>query len=196
MIRINLLQGRRLGTTRRFRGWRVLAIFIFSGIVFILGTLQVELLNRLEKSADRLRSRKSQVTRYRQMDKEIRRLGTKLSGLQQKIYLIQTLERQRSLPARLLTAMAEVIIPQKLGFEQIAYGDNTVTIKGIALDDSAVLGFINRLRLRPFFTEVTLRAIEEKALADRGRVQAFEIRCRVHPTKTAPVMADDRTSGQ
>lgn len=183
MIRINLLPYRAARKKENIR-YQV-NIFLLS--VVLVGLLVFLYNAKLNGNIDELnlaiKNTKEQVAKYEKINKEIAEIKKKLTNLQKKMAVMDTLEANRFAPTRLLDTMTQVIVPKRMWFTGMESKDNTVKITGIALDNKTVADFMVRLEQSGLFKEVDLKTLKRKTV-QKQNFKSFQIICTKKPPTT------------
>ena len=190
MIRINLLPFR--AARRRENIRRQISIFLLS-FVFVSAALyyyHMQLNLQLKELKTQSEDVKSRLKVFRKKAREVDQIKEALDTLKKKIDTIKTLEMNRREPVRLMEAMTEVVIPQRMWFTDFAEKkilDNAkakelevVEIKGIALDNKTVADFMTQLEKLGVFVSVNLTTLKQVTI-QKLNVKGFEIACEKIP---------------
>jgi type IV pilus assembly protein PilN len=182
MIRINLLPFRAARKKENIR--RQVSIFLLS-LVFLLILLfyhNWNLGHKIDGLNAKITQTNSELKKYEAINKEIEEIKKKLSNLKQNLAVMDTLEANRFEPTRLMEAMTQVIVPQRMWFTRLDSKDKTVDIKGIALDNKTVADFMVRLEQSGLFSDVNLETLKAQAV-QKANLKSFQISC----VKKAPI---------
>jgi type IV pilus assembly protein PilN len=180
MIRINLLPFRAARKKENIR--RQVSIFLLS-LVFLLILLfyhNWNLGHKIDGLNAKIAQTNSELKKYEAINKEIEEIKKKLSNLKQKMTVMDTLEANRFEPTRLMEAMTQVIVPQRMWFTRLDSKDKTVDIKGIALDNKTVADFMIRLEQSGLFSDVNLDTLKAQTV-QKSNLKSFQISCVKKP---------------
>ncbi len=182
MIRINLLPFRAARKTENIR--RQVSLFILSLIlVFVVITgVSIWKNKQIDNLNAKLDASKKELVRYKKDAKNVEIMKSKLKTLQQKTDVMVKLDKNRKDPVKLLEAMTEIVVPNRMWFTSLDATGNTVVIRGIALDNKTTADFMTRLETSPLFSNVTLQSIRQGA----EKLKNFGITCQKAPQKTSP----------
>jgi type IV pilus assembly protein PilN len=100
----------------------------------------------------------------------------KLEILKKKTSVIESLEKNRFEPVRLLDTMSLKVIAKRMWFKSFKSSDKTVDITGIALDNKTVADFMTRLQGSGLFSAVKLKTIKKTKVKDSD-LKSFRISC-------------------
>ena len=176
MIRINLLPFRAARKKENVR--RQISIFVLSLILLFL-TLTVAQNwsgNKLEKMEADLKETKAEVDRLSKITDKIKKYKKEIAETEQKIKVIQQLEADRTEPVRLLDAMTDLIIPNRMWFTAFDAKGNNVEVKGIAIDNKTVADFMTRLENSKRFSAVNLQNVKLDRIRNLD-MKSFQITC-------------------
>ena len=190
MIRINLLPFR--AARRRENIRRQISIFllsfIFTSIALFYYHMQLNL--QLVELKTQSEDVKSKLKIFQNKAQEVDQIKEALDTLKKKIDTIKTLEMHRREPVRLMEAMTEVVIPQRMWFTDFAEKKivddakaetiGIVEIKGIALDNKTVADFMTELENLGVFVSVNLTTLKQVTI-QKLNVKGFEIACEKIP---------------
>jgi len=183
MIRINLLPFRAARKKENIR--RQVSIFLLS-LAFLLILLfyyNWSLGNQIDNLNASIKHTKSELEKYEEINREIQEIKKKLSNLNQKMAVMETLEANRFEPTRLMDAMTQVIVPKRMWFTRMDSKDQSVQIRGIALDNKTVADFMVRLEQSGLFSDVNLNTLKAQTV-QKSNLKSFQISCvKKPPTK-------------
>jgi type IV pilus assembly protein PilN len=167
MIRINLLPFRAARKKENVR--RQVSVFLLSLVlVAILAVIvHVWFNNRIGGLNERIASTKAQVAKYNKINAEIAEIKKKLAVLDKKIQVIQTLDRNRKAPVRLLDSMTQLLVANRMWFTRMDYKDDDIKLDGIALDNQTVADFMTRVQEFPDYQAVKLASIKQERFTNK-----------------------------
>jgi type IV pilus assembly protein PilN len=167
MIRINLLPFRAARKKENVR--RQVSVFLLSLVlVSILAVIvHVWLNNRIAGLNEQIASTKTQVAKYNKINAEIGEIKKKLAVLDKKIQVIQTLDRNRKAPVRLMDSMTQLVVANRMWFTRMDFKDDAIKLDGIALDNQTVADFMTRVQEFPDYQEVKLASIKQERYTNK-----------------------------
>ena len=176
MIRINLLPFRAARKKENIR--RQVSIFFLSFflVVIVLGYFHISLGSKISDLKAKIETTKKEVAKYEKINKEIALLKNKLEILKKKTSVIESLEKNRFEPVRLLDTMSLKVIAKRMWFKSFKSNAKTVEIEGIALDNKTVADFMTRLQGSGLFGAVKLKTIKKTKVKDSD-LKSFQISC-------------------
>ncbi len=176
MIRINLLPFRTARKKENVR--RQLTILLSSLFLAIISLfyINMELNSRVQEVDGKVKYVKSEITKYEKINKEIAEIKGKLEVLKTKLGVIKELETNRYEPVRLMDAMTNLVVPNRMWFVGFDTTGKTVNISGVAVDSQTIADFMTRLEGSKLFEAVNLKAIK-KQMVKQANLKSFEISC-------------------
>ena len=192
MIRINLLPFRAARKKENVR--RQVSIFFLSFflVVIVLGYLHISLGNKISNLKAKIETTKKEVAKYDKINIEIASLKKKLEILKKKTNVIESLEKNRFEPVRLLDTMSLKVIAKRMWFKSFKSSAKTVEIDGIALYNKSVADFMTRLQGSGLFSTVRLKTIKKTKVKD-SNLKSFKISC-TREAMTKPKKAKPKIS--
>ena len=176
MIRINLLPFRAARKKENIR--RQVSIFFLSFFLVVMALVyyHISLGNKILSLKAKIETTKKEVAKYDKINKEIASFKKQLEILKKKTSVIESLEKNRFEPVRLLDTMSLKIIAKRMWFKSFESRDKTVEIDGIALDNKTVADFMTRLQGTGLFSAVRLKTIKKAKIKDSD-LKSFQISC-------------------
>ena len=186
MIRINLLPFRAARRKENVR--RQVSIFCLSFILITIGMFyyQLKLSSKIQDLTSRVNTVRQQLKAKQKAAREVDRIKKELALLQLKVEAIKTVKLRRRKPVQLLDTMTRTVVPKRMWFTSFNTDNNTVRIKGIALDQKTVADFMIRLETCGLFSGVNLSTLKHIQMEGLG-LKSFEIACDKVRLNTAPV---------
>ena len=109
--------------------------------------------------------------------KEVAKYKVEGDDFKRKITAIKELSKMRLIELKALDYIQN-IIPEKLWFTDVKYGESTFVIKGSAIEDNALSEFLKELESSSFFEEILI--IQAKEIKDdTGSKVVFEIQTKL-----------------
>ncbi|MBW2563304.1 MAG: PilN domain-containing protein, partial [Deltaproteobacteria bacterium] len=146
-------------------------------VVIVLGYLHISLGNKIVTLKAKIETTKKEVAKYEKINKEIAALKKKLEILKKKTNVIESLEKNRFEPVRLLDTMSLKVIAKRMWFKNFKSSAKTVEIDGIALDNKTVADFMTRLQGSGLFSAVRLKTIKKTRIKN-SNLKSFKISCK------------------
>jgi len=176
MIRINLLPFRTARKKENVR--RQLSILLSSLFlaIILMFYINIRLNVQLKEVNDKVKSTKTEIAKYEEINREIAEIKGKLEVLKTKMNVINDLEANRYEPVRLMDAMTSLVIPNRMWFLSFDVVGKAVNISGVAVDSQTVADFMIRLEGSKLFEAVNLKTIK-KQMVRQASLKSFEISC-------------------
>jgi type IV pilus assembly protein PilN len=177
MIRINLLPVREARRKAEV-GSQVAMIAISAGVsvVLSLGIHQV-VRAELGGAQKRIAALNQQLAEYKPQQAKVDAFKAKKADIQQKLAVIERLERSRSGPVHILDELA-TRTPDRVWLTELKADDGQIQLEGMSLDNELVALFLTSLNDSPYFTNVELKATELKTV-DSLKLNTFKITARL-----------------
>jgi type IV pilus assembly protein PilN len=107
--------------------------------------------------------------------KQLNDLVSKQQELEKRRAVIRELIAKRDVPIRILDALSQTIIPEKLWLVKVTEQGSSMTLEGFALDNQTVAQYMKTLEDLPLFANVQLELSQQQVLAEI-KLQKFVIR--------------------
>jgi len=176
MIKINLLPYKE----ERKRAAIVQQIVALSAslIIFILiiGTTHFYMtttLNRLERNVETAKKKLEELTR---ITGDLEKFKQDKALVEKKIAIIQSLEKGRSGPVRILNEFATRIPKGRIWLITIEKMGNNLQIEGMAKDNPTIALFMKKLEGSPYIRTVDLVSSKQQPIAD-VKLMRFKLSC-------------------
>jgi len=185
MIRINLLPYRAARKKENIR----IQVNVFLGSVFIVillvGWYNSYLGGRIKALNEEISSTREQVAKYKKINAEITEIKNKLTVLDRKIKVIQSLEADRKAPVQNLDYLYHLLVEKRMWYTQIQEKGDTFKLSGIALDNHTVADYMTRIEKSEQFQNVKLAAIKQYTLQGKDlKLKQFEVNFQRKPMET------------
>jgi len=185
MIEINLLpvrEARRKADLRQYVMQFVLVVIVMLGGV---GLFHSRLIDRMDRTQARVTQMQSDIDQFKPQLAQVAAFKKRKSELENKIEVIDGLDRARSGPVRVMDELASRT-PDRLWLTGISTKGNIITLKGQSLDNELIALFLRRLGESDYFTNVDLGSA--KLGKDGGlKLVKFDITARlVSPSDAEP----------
>lgn len=121
-------------------------------------------------------SLKRKVASAQDYDKQIRELKAQEDNLGQKLTAVKKAISEKKNPAPILLYVSKNI-PQELWVKELVLENDTMSIKGEALDYTSIGNFVNNLRSSVFIKEANIISTNSTVReTDKRRIESFEVR--------------------
>jgi type IV pilus assembly protein PilN len=178
MIRINLLPIRQIKKKKKLQkevaGFGIIvAVLVIALVFFSMGlTMKVEALQQKIKD---LNSTKKE---YNQIIAEIKQLEKTQELLEKKISVIRDLKRNTQINVRVLDELASVTPSERLWLNSLQHSGGRLVISGVALDNSTIAQFMERLTRSAYFADADL-ASSTATVIGGNKLQSFSLTIKV-----------------
>ena len=185
MIEINLLpvrEARRKADLRQYVMQLVLVVIVMLGG---LGLFHSRLVDRIDRTEARVAQMQSDIDQFKPQLAQVAAFKKQKAELENKIEVIEGLDRARSGPVRILDELASRT-PDRLWLTGVSTKGDLITLKGQSLDNELVALFLRRLGDSEYFTNVDLGSAK---LGNEGglKLVKFDITAKlVAPGENAP----------
>jgi type IV pilus assembly protein PilN len=175
MLQINLLpvrEARRKEDSRQLSMQAVLALLIVcAAIGFTHSIISEEIAN----SKSRVAQMQRDIDQYKPQLEQVAAFRNQKKKLKNKIGVIDSLDRARAGPVRVLNELASRT-PDRLWLTSLSTEGKTIVMAGKSLDNDLVALFLRRLGESEYFTDVDLDKTEMKGESGGLRLMSFRIR--------------------
>jgi type IV pilus assembly protein PilN len=120
---------------------------------------------------------KKEVEIFENKAKEVDAIKKKLAVLNSKTEIINKLERDRKAPLKMLDAMSQSVISQRMWLTRLDAQGKDIKLKGIALDNKTVADFMTRLEETKLYKSVNLATLAKSNIKHMDLKQ-FDINCK------------------
>ncbi|NPA95430.1 MAG: PilN domain-containing protein [Thermodesulfobacteria bacterium] len=178
MVRINLLPVREI--KRRARAKQEITLFGLALIAFlvllgVIGFFQASKAKQLKMELTKIRHEKQ---RYSKVLKQIKQLEKDKKTLEKKIDIIHRLKAESSLTVHILDEIANRTPTKRMWLTSLNQKGGTLTLKGMALDNRTIAGYMESLKQSPYIKDVNLTNSSLKKYAGRD-LKSFSLTCSV-----------------
>jgi type IV pilus assembly protein PilN len=159
MIRINLLPVRE--ARRRADVQQQLAVMglVLAASLGGVGWVHLAMKGRISDAHARVAQTEAEIKKYDEQVKQVEAYKAKKKEVQDKLDVIQGLERSRSGPVHMMDELA-IHTPERLWLTKLESKGGKLTIEGMSLDNEIVAMFLTKLNDSAYFDKVELGATE------------------------------------
>jgi type IV pilus assembly protein PilN len=177
MIRINLLPVREAKKKADIR--QQLAMIGMSAGISVVLAVGIHTLVRADLAITKRRvvQLNQQLVEFKPQQEQVDAFKAKKADIQQKLTVIERLERSRSGPVHILDELASRT-PDRVWLTLLAANDGQIELKGMSLDNELVALFLTSLNESKYFANVELKETELK-LVDSLKLNTFRIMARL-----------------
>lgn len=174
MIRINLLPVREARRKAGVRQQMMLLAASLVGAVVLAGAVQVWMMGRISSARERVASLEKQLEQFKPQQEQVAAFKAKKAEIEQKLAVIEKLERSRSGPVHIMDELSSHI-PERVWLNDLEANNGQLALSGMSLDNELVALFLRALDDSPYFARVELESTELK-LVDSLKLNTFQIR--------------------
>jgi len=177
MIKINLLLGREERKKESIRKevvvFMVVVVLVLAGIGFV----QWMSSRQREDLVAQIRNSEAELKRLEIIKKEIKKAKANKKILEEKLSIIETLNKNRTRPVLIMSYLASEI-PDKMWLKSLDKKDRSLTLEGVALDDETIANFMKRLQQSELFSTVQL-VVTERVTIEKLNLKKFTMICTI-----------------
>jgi type IV pilus assembly protein PilN len=188
MIRINLLGQARPKAAKKAVPLEatVQIIFLLLALAIsavVLGVTYVSQKKQLDTVNSRITQLNAEKTRLQQIKQEVNQFDSQKSILQQRIGVIETLQKNRTGAQELLQQVANTVVRiDSLWLTSLERKGEALEIQGEAGSINAVANFITELRRSGYFGKVEIKEAKEDDLARGATTYNFQMSAAISPS--------------
>ena len=182
MIKINLIPFRAARRKENIR--RQISVFLLS-LLFISVVLvyyNTTLGSKISELESNIASTKKQLTATQKKARQVDQIKKKLNLLQRKTRVIRNLELNRKEPVKMLDAMTQLIVPERMWITSFKNQGRRINLNGIALDNQTVADFMTRMERSKLFSSINLKKVNRKRIG-KNNLKSFAITANKRVTK-------------
>jgi type IV pilus assembly protein PilN len=187
MIRINLLgQARPKATKQTVPLEATVQILLFVAAVavaaVVLTVVYISQNRQLEETRSRIRDLQAEKASLQQIKTDVDRFESQKAVLQQRINVIETLQKNRSGAQDLLQMVANTVVRvDSLWLTSVSRTGDSLDIEGEAGSIAAVANFITELKRSGYFTNVEIKEAKEDDLRPAVETYNFSMSVSIAP---------------
>lgn len=123
-----------------------------------------------------LNSLKKKISQTQSLERQIRELKTQEENLGQKLLAVKQAISEKKNPAPLLLYIAKNV-PNELWIKELTLQNDSLIIKGEALDYTSIGNFVNNLRSSVFIKDANITSTSSNVReSDKRRIESFEVK--------------------
>jgi type IV pilus assembly protein PilN len=197
MIRINLLPFRAARKREDIRRQVSISGLMLILYIVILGVWIIRLMTSVSDLKIQETSKKTELEGYKKELEEIKSLEKKTNEINAKLAVIKELEKGKTGPVLLFSAIADAVPKDKLWLTSLKEGNGTLVLTGTAMDNETVALFMNNLeKAKDVIKVVDLKSATLKELPQfKLKVSNFVLECKTYAYK-AEKKVDSKKTGK
>jgi type IV pilus assembly protein PilN len=185
MIRINLLpvrEARRKADVRQ----QLLVLVATAAAALVLSVVTHQFVRgQISSTRSRIESLNQQLAQYKDQQAQVEAFKAKKADIEQKLAVIDRLEKSRSGPVHILDELASRT-PERVWLTLLSATDGRIELEGMSLDNELVALFLTSLNDSKYFGNVELKKTELK-IVDSLKLNTFKIVAQLEsPDAPAP----------
>jgi len=189
MLEINLLpvrEARRQADLRQYMMQLVLMVILAMGVI---GLVHSRIGDQVERAQVRVKQMQNDIDQFKPQLEQVAAFKKRKAQLEKKIDVIDSLDRARSGPVRVLNELA-TRTPDRLWLTSLSTKGRTISMQGQSLDNELVALFLRSLGDSEYFGNVDLDSTKLGAEKGGLKLVTFRIRAEiVNPKGSAPTKA-------
>lgn len=200
MIRINLLGQSRPKAAKKAvpleATVQIVFLLVAIGVaVVVLGITYYQQKSELDKTNAKIVELRNEKTALTQVKQEVDQFESQKAVLQQRIDVIETLQRNRTGAQELLQQVANTVVRvDQLWLTGLTQTGNTISIDGEAGSINAVANFLTQLKRSGYFDQIEIKEAKENDVSKGVETFGFSITASI--SQQAPTaQAQARTAG-
>lgn len=172
MIKINLLPVREARRRADLQQQLVLFGLLLGVALAGVGYAHYAQASKIDELTNRVAQTEAEIKKYEPQLKQVEAYKQKKAEVQQKLDVIEDLERSRSGPVRVMDELATKT-PERMWLTRLQTEGERIELEGMSLDNEIVAVFLTRLNDSPYFGSVEL---EQTELQGRGELKLNRFR--------------------
>jgi type IV pilus assembly protein PilN len=191
MIRINLLGQIRPRAQKQTVPLEATLQFLLLGAAVAVAAVILTIVyfsqkRQLDDTNKRIAALRAEEQSLQQVKQDVDRFESQKSVLQQRIDVIENLQKNRTGAQELLQMVANTVVRvDALWLTSLDRKGNTIEIQGVAGSINAVANFITELKRSGYFTQVEIKTAKENDLVPAVATYAFTMDVNIAPGTTA-----------
>jgi type IV pilus assembly protein PilN len=177
MIKINLLQAKKEKKKAGLKKELAVLILAVVLLVALLGFLQWQMDKKTEETQVKIAGLKKEIASAKSLMTDLNKAKEDQRILQDKLNIINSLRKEKSLPAKILDALS-TDKPEKVQLETLKKEGAKLSIEGIALDDETIANFMTNLRKSKLFRNIDL-IVSEQTEQGKIKLKKFSLTCEI-----------------
>jgi len=154
VIKINLLpRGREQKKKEGLRDQIAVLVVAVVALFFLIGVLQSRIGGQITSNQRKIAETNAEIVRLDDMIKEVKDIEVKRKNLEDKLNVIENLEKGRVGAVMFLDKLS-LMVPEKLWLVSLSENQGKANLNGMAIDNQTVAKFIENLEKSGVFREV------------------------------------------
>ncbi len=185
MIKINLLPVRAAKKKETLRQQIIIAALFLGVVLAAILYLGASISSKITKVEVKIAALNKEITELKKEEKYSEEIKLKKKTVESKLNIIDELDKKKSGPVHLMDELSKSIpfepgaeLPKKIQLTSLKEKGGTLELKGFALDNETIAGFMTNLESSPYFKNINLgssKAVKKKKI----KVKDFTITCQL-----------------
>ncbi len=202
MIKINLLKLREEKKKETYRNQFIVAGVALAVLLIAIILIHVRISQKISSVQQQIQTTKSEIGKYEAEVGKVEDFKKKREDLEKKVGAIESLEKGKDLPARVLWTLAKSIpyqegsaVPKKIQITNMTIKGAGIQLKGYAINEESLVFFIKNLENTNVFNNIMLAS---STLVDQkgAKLNEFDISAVIAPAAALEKAAGADTSGK
>jgi len=193
MLQINLLPVREV--RKRFEARQILLqqllVLILTGAA--IGVFHTRLSGQMDLTQARIHQMDKDIAQFKPQIEQVEGFKKKKKELEKKIEVIESLDRQRRGPVRILAELSDRI-PDRVWLTSLETNGSQVKMQGESLDNELVAMFVKNLGESKYFSDVDLDGTKLAKQKKGLNLVHFDLKATLLGAKTPEVAGEDGTA--
>jgi Tfp pilus assembly protein PilN len=166
----------------------VMAVLALAAAIVVLGIVYYQQNSELTKTQQRISALKAEKANLEQIKQDVDRFESQKATLQQRIDVIETLQKNRSGGQDLLQMVANTVIRvDELWLTSLNRTGNAIDVQGEAGSINAVANFITQMKRSGYFDNVEIKEAKENDIRPGVETYQFMMSATINPAGIAAV---------
>ncbi len=185
MIKINLLPVRAAKKKETLRQQIIIAALFLGVVLAAILYLEASISSKITKVEVKIAALNKEITELKKEEKYSEEIKLKKKTVESKLNIIDELDKKKSGPVHLMDELSKSIpfeegaeLPKKIQLTSLKEKGGTLELKGFALDNETIAGFMTNLESSPYFKNINLgssKAVKKQKI----KVKDFTITCQL-----------------
>jgi len=159
-MRINLLPRKKVKKRSPYFEQGVFGVVVIGGVLLILLGGWWYLQKNIEALNKKIAITQKELQRLKKNEEKIAELKKNTGILEQKVKIIEQLEKSKCGPVKILAEIASSSIPERMWLTNLRCQGSVLSLEGIAADNETIAQFMTNLENSSEFENVELKVVE------------------------------------
>lgn len=176
MTRINLLPYREEKKKASAKRQVLIGLVSFGIFFLVIVSLYVYVIMGVAKLETKVKSARIQLDALTKVTGNLEKFKADKKILEKKIGVIKDLEKNRAYPVHIMDELASRISPDSEWLTSVTEKDNSLRVKGVAVNNPAIAQFMKRLEESPYIKTVDLISSKQTVISG-VKLMGFVLLC-------------------